>query len=64
VATEVDRAVNPTVDLRKTQIAQQCIKRGMEPPDLVGLMIFLSSPASSFITGQTIACDGGYTHSS
>jgi NAD(P)-dependent dehydrogenase (short-subunit alcohol dehydrogenase family) len=64
VATEVDRAVNPTVDLRKTQIAQQCIKRGMEPPDLVGVMMFLSSPASSFITGQTIACDGGYTHSS
>ena len=64
VATEVDRAVNPTVDLRKTQIAQQCIKRGMEPPDLVGIMMFLSSPASSFITGQTIACDGGYTHSS
>ena len=64
VATEVDRAVNPTVDLRKNQIAQQCIKRGMEPPDLVGIMMFLSSAASSFITGQTIACDGGYTHSS
>ena len=64
VATEVDRAVNPTQDLKKTQIAQQCIKRGMEPPDLVGLMMFLSAPASSFITGQTIACDGGYTHSS
>lgn len=64
VATEVDRAVNPTQDLKKNQIAQQCIKRGMEPPDLVGLMMFLSTPASSFITGQTIACDGGYTHSS
>ncbi|MBC2834511.1 SDR family NAD(P)-dependent oxidoreductase [Paragemmobacter straminiformis] len=64
VATEVERAVNPTQDLKRNQIAQQCIKRGMEPPDLVGLMMFLSSPASSFITGQTIACDGGYTHSS
>jgi len=64
VATEVDRAFNPTQDLRNTQIAQQCIKRGMLPTDLVGIMIFLSSPASSFITGQTIACDGGYTHSS
>lgn len=64
VATEVDRAVNPTTDLRKTQIAQQCLKRGMLPTDLVGLMIFLSSSASDFITGQTIACDGGYTHSS
>lgn len=64
VATEVERAVNPTQGLRDTQIAQQCIKRGMLPTDLVGLMIFLSSPASGFITGQTIACDGGYTHSS
>ena len=64
VATEVDRAVNPTTDLRRTQIAQQCIKRGMLPTDLVGMMIFLSSSASDFITGQTIACDGGYTHSS
>ena len=63
VATEVDRAVNPTQTLRDTQIAQQCIKRGMLPTDLVGLMIFLCSPASGFITGQTIACDGGYTHS-
>lgn len=64
VATEVDRTVNPTTDVRKNQLAQQCIKRGMEPPDLAGLILFLSSPASSFITGQTIACDGGYTHSS
>lgn len=64
VATEVERAVNPTADLRQSQIAQQCLKRGMEPPDLVGLILFLSSAASGFITGQTIACDGGYTHSS
>jgi NAD(P)-dependent dehydrogenase (short-subunit alcohol dehydrogenase family) len=64
VATEVDRAVNPTQELRDSQIAQQCLKRGMLPGDLVGLMLFLSSPASDFITGQTIACDAGYTHSS
>jgi 3-oxoacyl-[acyl-carrier protein] reductase len=64
VATEVERAVNPTQGLRNSQIAQQCLKRGMLPTDLVGIMLFLSSPASSFITGQTIACDGGYTHNS
>ncbi|MBB3713075.1 3-oxoacyl-[acyl-carrier protein] reductase [Limimaricola variabilis] len=64
VATEVERTVNPTQTLRESQVAQQCIKRGMLPTDLVGLMMFLSSPASAFITGQTIACDGGYTHSS
>lgn len=64
VATEVERTVNPTIELRRMQMAQQCLKRGMEPTDLVGLIMFLSSAAASFITGQTIACDGGYTHSS
>lgn len=64
VATEVDRVSNPTLDRRIKQLNEQCIPRGMEPPDMVGLMMFLSAPASSFITGQTIACDGGYTHSS
>ncbi len=64
VATEVERAVNPTIDLRRMQLSQQCLQRGMVHTDLVGLMIFLSTPASGFITGQTIACDGGYTHSS
>jgi NAD(P)-dependent dehydrogenase (short-subunit alcohol dehydrogenase family) len=63
VATEVERAVNPTLDLRRMQLSQQCIQRGMVHTDLVGLMIFLATPASSFITGQTIAVDGGYTHS-
>ncbi|MBY5828525.1 SDR family NAD(P)-dependent oxidoreductase [Rhizobium ruizarguesonis] len=64
VSTEVERTVNPTFELRQTQLTQQCIKRSMMPTDLVGVMMFLSTPASNFITGQTIACDGGYTHSS
>jgi NAD(P)-dependent dehydrogenase (short-subunit alcohol dehydrogenase family) len=64
VATEVDRAVNPTTEVRERAASLQCIPRGMVPTDLVGIMIFLATPASEFITGQTIACDGGYTHSS
>jgi 3-oxoacyl-[acyl-carrier protein] reductase len=64
VATEVERTVNPTVEARERAASQQCIPRGMLPTDLVGIMIFLATPASAFITGQTIACDGGYTHSS
>ena len=64
VATEVDREVNPTLDRRKKQMSEQCIPRGQEPTDLVGLAMFLATPAASFLTGQTIACDGGYTHSS
>jgi 2-dehydro-3-deoxy-D-gluconate 5-dehydrogenase len=32
-----------------------------ESPDLLGLAVFLASPASDFITGQTIYLDGGWT---
>ena len=63
VATEVDRVANPTMERRIAQLGEQCIPRGMVPADLAGLALFLSTPASSFITGQTIACDGGMTHS-
>lgn len=64
VATEVERTVNPTVEVRERAASLQCIPRGMVPTDLVGIALFLSTPAAAFITGQTIACDGGYTHSS
>lgn len=32
-----------------------------EPEDLVGMLLFLSSSASDFCTGQTMFVDGGYT---
>lgn len=31
------------------------------PEDIANMILFLSSPAASWITGQTIAVDGGYT---
>ncbi|MEU6415986.1 SDR family NAD(P)-dependent oxidoreductase [Streptomyces spiralis] len=62
VTTEVER--DQPAEARARAAAQQCIPRGMVPTDLVGIMFFLATPASAFITGQTIACDGGYTHSS
>jgi NAD(P)-dependent dehydrogenase (short-subunit alcohol dehydrogenase family) len=40
-------------------VTQRCIKRHQEPEDLVGTVIFLASPESDFITGQTINVDGG-----
>jgi NAD(P)-dependent dehydrogenase (short-subunit alcohol dehydrogenase family) len=43
-------------------IDRQCIKRTGTPQDLLGLLHFLSSDASAFITGQTIAADGGAVH--
>ena len=39
---------------------QQCIKRRGTPQDIGNLVVFLSSDASSFITGQTVVIDGGW----
>jgi p-cumic alcohol dehydrogenase len=39
--------------------AQQTIQRTLEPADLVGTIAWLISDGSQFVTGQTIAVDGG-----
>lgn len=64
VETEVaERVASLTPEIRQRNIDLQCIPRTLVPSDLAGLAMFLSAPAAAFITGQTIACDGGYTHS-
>ncbi len=37
----------------------RCFRREEQPDDLVGTAVFLASEDSDFITGQTIAVDGG-----
>lgn len=59
--TEVPRATL-TEQGKANLLAKQCIHREEVPADLVGLALFLCTPAASFITGQVIACDGGLTH--
>ncbi|MGL4728555.1 MAG: SDR family NAD(P)-dependent oxidoreductase [Bosea sp. (in: a-proteobacteria)] len=41
--------------------AQTAIGRNGELDDLAGITVFLASAASAYITGQTIAVDGGFT---
>jgi gluconate 5-dehydrogenase len=41
--------------------AQTAIGRNGELDDLTGATVFLASKASAYITGQTLAVDGGYT---
>ena len=42
-----------------SRVAGRAIERVQLPADLVGAVMFLSSPASDFMTGQTINVDGG-----
>jgi NAD(P)-dependent dehydrogenase (short-subunit alcohol dehydrogenase family) len=37
----------------------RCLPRSMTPDDLIGAVLWLASPASEFVTGQTLVVDGG-----
>ncbi|MET3354379.1 UNVERIFIED_ORG: 3-oxoacyl-[acyl-carrier protein] reductase/(S)-1-phenylethanol dehydrogenase [Xanthobacter viscosus] len=55
--TATMRGVNQ--DIYEYLPKQQAIPRVIEPEDLVGVVSFLCSKDSGFVTGQTIATDGG-----
>ena len=44
---------------QQPSIVRRAIKRDEYPEDLLGALVFLASADSDFITGQTIAVDGG-----
>ena len=48
------------LEFRQRVIPRRAIQRLEVPEDLVGTAIFLASPDSDFITGQTIVVDGGH----
>lgn len=58
VHNEAGRRLNPEEYFERGRM-RRAIKRLMVPDDLVGALIFLSSPASDFITGQILIVDGG-----
>ncbi len=43
----------------KLSVAGRAIRRDAHPQDLLGALVFLASADSDFITGQTLAVDGG-----
>lgn len=46
---------------RAALVAQIPLGRWGEPAEIEGAIVYLASPASSFVTGATLAIDGGYT---
>ena len=48
-------------DMMKETFARQGLKRAGTPEDIAAAVLFLTSPAASWITGQTLPVDGGYT---
>jgi NAD(P)-dependent dehydrogenase (short-subunit alcohol dehydrogenase family) len=54
-------AVNPewSGQANAGTIASRAIQREQAPADLVGTLVYLCSDDSNFVTGQTIAVDGG-----
>jgi len=59
--TEIPRKT-VTPEQKERIVAMQCIPRPQGPDDLLGVVLFLASEASAFMTGQSITVDGGATH--
>lgn len=48
-------------DMVDETVKRQGLKRTGEPADIAAAVLFLSSPAAAWITGQTLPVDGGFT---
>lgn len=61
IATEMTRPLREQPTLAKALESRHALKRFGEPEEIVGAVVFLASPASSFVTGENLFVDGGYT---
>lgn len=59
--TELTEAVFSDPDRAARNAAQTCVGRNGEPEDLDGPLLFLTSDASAYVTGQVLMVDGGFT---
>ncbi len=61
ILTDLNRAVWERPEMHAWLTGAQSLPRMGRPEDLAPLAVFLSGPGSDYITGQTIAVDGGFT---
>ena len=61
VETRFAKALLDDDDLRASFTDRAALQRVAHPTEIAGAAVFLASEEAGFITGQTIAVDGGYT---
>jgi NAD(P)-dependent dehydrogenase (short-subunit alcohol dehydrogenase family) len=59
IRTEFARALWEDERTRRISEAEAALHRIGEPDEMAGAVVYLASPASSFVTGQTLVLDGG-----
>jgi 3-oxoacyl-[acyl-carrier protein] reductase len=59
VETDITAGLNDTI--RQTALAAIPLGRLAQPEDIANMVAFLASDAAAYITGQTLAVDGGMT---
>jgi NAD(P)-dependent dehydrogenase (short-subunit alcohol dehydrogenase family) len=59
--TEMNRALVDDPVKYQEFVAQIPMGRWGQPEELAGAVVYLASPASSFVTGSSIFVDGGWT---
>jgi NAD(P)-dependent dehydrogenase (short-subunit alcohol dehydrogenase family) len=59
--TRFSEALWKNPDILKMAMSRTPLARPADPEEMVGTIIYLASDASSYVTGQVIAIDGGAT---
>jgi dehydrogenase/reductase SDR family protein 4 len=59
IKTEFSRALWENENIASSAVQTAALRRMGEADEMAGAAVYLSSPASSFVTGQTLVLDGG-----
>jgi 3-oxoacyl-[acyl-carrier protein] reductase len=61
VATDLTTTLQTNERLRQSILDRTPLDRFADPMEIAGPVVFLASDAASFVTGETLAADGGWT---